>query len=104
MNEEKRAGVSLQEAVENLTVGEVEAIERHYGKDFPDKLSGTNVAASVAWAFERRRLLGHPDRPDWDAMSAWTIKDLNTYFEAESIEVDPEDPETPEGKGDTEPT
>lgn len=96
------AQMALQEALENLTVGEVAAIERHFGRTLDGgKLSGTDLTVAAVWATERRRLLGQPDRPDWRDLDDWTMKQLNAYFEPEAIEVDPSDPETDQGKGDS---
>lgn len=93
--------MSLTEAIESLTVGEVQAIERHYGRTFDGgKLSGTDLTVAVIWALERRGTTGK-DRPDWSAYNDWSMKRVNAYFPEEPIEVDPDAPETEQGKGDT---
>jgi hypothetical protein len=96
MSEDKR--LSLQEAMEMLTVGEVQGIERHYGRSMESgNLSGTDLTAGVVWALERRKFTGK-DKPDWSVFEGWTMKNLNDYFEPEEIEVEPADPETEQGK------
>lgn len=99
--EAQTAAASLAEAMESLTVAEVAAIERHYGGEFGgDGITSTQLTVGVAWALERRRLLGQDSRPDWKDFDGWTLKQLNGYFLPEQLEVDPSDPETAEGKGD----
>jgi hypothetical protein len=95
---------SLQECLEMLTVGEARAIEKHYGKTLDGgELSGTDLTVGVAWAFERRRALAEnlEAMPEWPHFDDWTMKQLNDYFEPEADELDPEEPTTDEGKGDT---
>lgn len=95
---------SLTEAIENLTVGEVGQIERHYGRSLDSgKLSGTDLTVAVVWALERRRGLAAnaPKLPTWGDFQDWTMKRLNAYFPPEEVEVDPNNPETAEGKDDT---
>ena len=102
---------SLTEAIESLTVGEVRVIERHFGNSLDSgKLSGTDLTVAVIWALERRAWMAHettrqgaperrkPDRSDFDS---WSMKRVNAYFSPEAVEVNPEEPETAEGKGDT---
>lgn len=92
---------SLTEAIENLTRGEIAAIERHYGNSIDGgKLSGTDLTAAVVWAYERRGAAGDA-RLSWADLDAWTLKQLNEYFTPEEIETDPAEPETEQGKGDT---
>jgi hypothetical protein len=101
---EHQTDVSLAEAIEGLTVGEVAKIERHYGRSLDGgKLSGTDLTVSVVWALERRRALkdGAPKLPDWKDLEDWTMKQLNSYFPPEAVEVDPASPETAEGKDAT---
>ena len=101
---EDRVEASLTESIEGLTVGEVRAIERHYGRSLDGgQLSGTDLTVAVIWAMERRRALseGQAKLPAWESFDAWTMKQVNGYFAAEAIEPDPADPETEQGKGDT---
>lgn len=96
--------MSLTEAIEGLTVGEVGQIERHYGRSLDSgKLSGTDLTVAVVWALERRRALAAnaPKLPNWADFQDWTMKRLNSYFPPEAVEVDPNAPETAEGKGAT---
>lgn len=97
------SNISLNEALEGLTVGEVRSIERHYGKTLEGgDISGTDLTVGVAWAYERRSALATSvSLPDWGSFDSWTMKQLNGYFSPEEIEVDPDDPETEAGKGDT---
>ena len=95
---------SLTEAIEGLTVGEVRSIESHFGRSLDSgKLSGTDLTVAVVWALERRRGLkdNAPKLPTWGDFDAWTMKRLNGYFPPEAVEVDPNNPETAEGKDDT---
>lgn len=93
--------ISVKEAVEGLTVGEVRVIERHFQKEMND-LSGTEQTVATVWAYERRRTLGTGEgRPDWDDFDNWTMKQLGEYFADEEIELDPSNPETNEGKDDS---
>ena len=92
---------SLAEAMELLTIGEIETIERHYeGKPFPNGLSPMSLTASVIWALERRRALREnaPKLPDWSDVSKWTLSRIGEYFADEELEIDPSEPETDEGK------
>lgn len=93
--------MSLTEAIENLTVGEVRAIETHLGKSLDGgKLSGTDLTTAVVWAYERRNdLKGNSGkRTDWHDLDQYTLKQLGSYFASEEIEIDPAEPETEQGK------
>lgn len=92
--------LSVQEALEIITVAEVHYIENHYGKAM-ESLTGTSLTAGVALVLERRKGQG-PDGKliNWVGIDSWSMKQLNDYFAAEEIEVDPNDPESDEGKGD----
>lgn len=104
-------GMSLEEALENLTVAEVRAVEKHYGKTLDGgQFSGTELTVGVVYAYERRAWLatdvtrqGGPESkiPGWEAFDSWTLKQLNSYFETDAIEVDPTEPETEQGKDDS---
>lgn len=93
--------MSLQEAAENLTVAEVRAIERHYGKSLDSgDISGTDLNVGLIWALERREALAaNSGLPSWDSFDNWTMKELNSYFTPEEEEVIPSEPETESGKG-----
>lgn len=94
--------MSLTEAIESLTVGEVQTIERHYGRTLDGgKLSGTDLTVAVIWALERRRALAEKAAklPDWNAFGDWSMKRVNGYFPEEAVEADPAEPESAEGKG-----
>lgn len=103
--------MSLTEAIESLTVGEVAAIERHFGRSLDGgKLSGTDLTVATVWALERRAWhandttrTGGPEgrKPDWTTFDSWTMKRLNGYFSPDPVEVDPDAPETAAGKGDS---
>lgn len=96
--------MSLTEAIEGLTVGEVGKIESHFGRSLDSgKLSGTDLTVAVVWALERRRALREnaPKLPNWSDLDPWTMRQLNSYFPPEAVEVDPAEPETAEGKDDT---
>lgn len=93
--------ISLKEAMEMLQVGEVRAIERYYGKTFDGgEISGTDLTVAVVWAHERRKAFGDSTlkMPDWIDFDTWTLRQLNGYFEADEVEIDPEDPDTDSGK------
>lgn len=95
---------SLTEAIEGLTVGEVAQIERHFGRSLDSgQLSGTDLTVAVVWSLERRKALAtNAERlPNWKDLDSWTMKRLNAYFPPEAVELDPDTPETPEGKDDT---
>lgn len=98
----KNSGLSLSEAMELLTVGEIQAMERHYERSFESgKLSGTDLTAGVVWALERRNdLKENKTLTNWSDIENWTMKNLDAYFVPEAIEVDPSNPESDEGKGD----
>lgn len=95
---------SLTEAIESLTVGEVAQIERHFGRTLDGGLlSGTDLTVSVVWALERRKALAEnaAKLPVWKDLDDWSMKRLNAYFTPEAVEVDADEPETEQGKGDT---
>jgi hypothetical protein len=92
---------SLSEAMEVLTVGEVQGMERHYGRTLDSgNLSGTDLTAGVVWALERRTGSGK-DKFDWKDVESFTMKALNDYFLPEAVEVDEDSPESDEGKGES---
>lgn len=92
---------SLSEAMEVLTVGEVQGMERHYGRTLDSgSLSGTDLTAGVVWALERRNGSGK-DKFDWKDVEGFTMKALNDYFLPEEVEVDETNPDGDEGKDDS---
>jgi hypothetical protein len=102
---ERQSAWSLQEAAELLTVAEVAAIERHYGGAYGVPISDggirpTSMSAGVAWALERRAdLEAKADKlTSWEDVEGWTLKRLSDYFPDEAVDVDPEAPESAEGK------
>lgn len=105
MTDEK---IPLSEANELLTLGEIDAIERHFGRAYglpvgtDGGMTPMQTTKAVAWAFQRRADLA-ADRPltNWKDIDAWQVKALDGFFAPEPIEVDPDDPETASGKGDS---
>ena len=93
---------SVQDSLEGLTVGEVRAIEKRYGSGL-DKLTGTEMTAGLVWAYERRRHLAGEieSRMEWPDVELWTMRQVNEYFAAEPDDVDDDDPESAEGKDDS---
>lgn len=94
---------SLEESVELLTLGETMAIEGHFGKSIDGGMSAIELTAGVIWAFERRNDLKGTSgkRTDWHDIEAMKLRDLKTYFADEEIDIDPDDPETEQGKDDS---
>lgn len=89
--------ISIKEAMELLTVGEVFAIERHFGKTLDGgQMSAMEVAAGAIYCLERRR--SGPSYT-WAHVEAMPLGDVNTYFRPEEMDADPDDPDSDEGKG-----
>lgn len=90
--------LTVSEAIDLLTIGEVGMIERRHGKNFDD-LSGTMMTASLIWAMERRK----PGvKFNWTDVEAFTFKKVGDYFKPEPVEdIDPDAPVSESGKDDT---
>lgn len=80
---------SVSEGLEGLTVAEVRAAERTYGKSL-DKWSGVETTSALIRAYERRRFLaGDVDvKVDWPDVEAMTMRDVNAYFAPEAEDAD----------------
>lgn len=93
--------LSLQEALESLTVGEVRSIEKNYGGGIND-LTGTELTAGVIRALERRRFhAGEIEtRMEWPDVEQLTMTQLGDYFaKRAAADVNDDEPESAEGKG-----
>lgn len=91
-----QAKITLSEAMDRITAGEVKTIEKIHGKNF-EALSGTSLVAALVWAFERRV---HGKEFTWADVDKMTMGQLNGYFAPE-----PEDTaELTESGNDSAPT
>jgi len=92
--------LTLTEASEMLTIGEIRTIERHYGKHFDgDDLSGNDQLSAVIWAMERRKPRPPESKPySWADVDTMTMKEASNYFAPEPVEADESDPESEAGK------
>lgn len=101
MSTERRSDLTMSEAAEMLTIGEIGLIEKRYGQHFgSDEMSAVSQMAGVIWAFERRRVLGAGGKFAWADVDAMTMKDCNDYFAPEPVEADEADPDSESGKGE----
>ena len=90
---------TMEEAQLLLTLGEANAIQRHYGHEMGQGLYGIELTAGVIWALERRSNLAASEKfVTWDQVEAIPLGDLNDYFIPEQIDVDETTPETESGK------
>lgn len=82
---------SVSESLEGLTVAEVRAAERTFGKSL-DKWSGVETTSALVRAYERRRFLaGEVEvKVDWPDVESLTMAQLNAYFAPEADEADDE--------------
>lgn len=97
--------IPLSEAMEMLTQGEIGLIERrytklygepqHFGGEGDRELSPMATMTGVIWANEKRRL---GKAYDWEQADALTLKECNSYFAPEPIDIDPEEPTSESGK------
>ncbi len=96
-------GMPLQEAIEISTGAEIRAAEKRLGVGLDDDtVTSTDVMVAVAWIHDRRRAFREgQDRPTWEEINEWTLRELRDYFTEEEVEIDPERPETIEGKDDS---
>lgn len=95
--------LTLTEASEMLTIGEIRTIEKHYGRHFDgDDLSGNDQLSAVIWAMERRkpREQGAPVF-SWADVDLMTMKQATNYFAPEPVEADDTEPESEPGKDDS---
>ena len=92
---------TMEEAQLVLTIGEVNAIQRHFGQEIGSGLFGMELVQGVLWALERRECLKHPEAKlvSWADTEALPLGALNDYFKPDEIEADPEAPEGESGKG-----
>lgn len=91
---------SMDEAQEILTLGEANAIQRHYGQEIGKGLYGLELTQGLVWALERREDLreGASKLTSWADMDAVPLAAMNDYFTDAEIEVDPTEPEGEVGK------
>ncbi|GAA3193950.1 hypothetical protein ACFO1B_03845 [Dactylosporangium siamense] len=83
----------LKDAVEELTGFEVIGIEQHYKRDM-ENLGAIRTLVGVVHAYEHRT---NPDIT-WAEVEQRTMRDLNGYFAAPSVE--PDDPAGKDGSGE----
>lgn len=93
--------LSLEEVVESLTGYEEIEIEKQFGDDIEELLENKPRAGLRAAVFiiARRRGAALPAAKD-EAMKL-SMRALNDCFADETIELDPDDPETEQGKDGT---
>lgn len=73
--------LTLSEALDRITAGEVKAIEFQLKTAF-EKLSGTAMTSAVVWALERRK-----GKFTWADVDRMTMGELNGYFAPEPEDV-----------------
>jgi len=94
---------SNEEAQSILTLGEANAIQRHYGQEMSNVpgqgLYGLELAAGIIWALERRGALEAGAKlTSWADVDALPLASLNGYFLEAELEADPTEPEGEQGK------
>jgi len=94
---------TMDEAQSILTLGEANAIQRHYGQEIGQGLYGLELSQGLIWALERREDLkdGAAKLTSWADMDEVTLVSLNDYFIEDEIEVDPAQPVGVVGKDST---
>lgn len=92
-NEKPTVGDTLK----SLTGYDELAIDRAFGKGL-DELNARELARALVFTLERRG--GASDADAKRTALELPMSELDTRFETETEELDEEEPETPEGKGD----
>lgn len=93
---------TMEEAQLVLTIGEVNAVQRHFGQEIGQGLFGMELVSGVIWALERRAALAADEKlVSWAEVDALPLGALNDYFIPDEVEVDPDAPEGESGKGST---
>lgn len=101
---ESKVDVTLQEASELLTVGEVRVLEQHFGGSFgvpvvDGGMRPSDMAAGLVYAYSRRGdLAANRTLTSWADVDKMTLRQLNGYFAPDPIEVDEDAPESDSGK------
>jgi hypothetical protein len=97
--------LTLSEAMEMLTLGEIGLIERHYGRRFgaegDAELAPFEMMGGVIWAFAKRAAIAAGQPYGWADLDKVTMKEANAYFAPEPIEIDETEPESDAGKDDS---
>lgn len=94
--------VTLEDALEDVSLGEIRIAERFFGHTFGGEderaMSAMETLAMGIWSRERRlRPTGGFTLQETDK---YNLKQAKDYF-IEDVEIDPEDPETEGGKDDS---
>lgn len=93
---------TMEEAQLVLTIGEVNAIQRHFGQEIGAGLFGMELVSGVLWALERRAALEANEKlVSWAEVDALPLGNLNDYFRPDEIEADDSAPESESGKDST---
>lgn len=102
--------LTLNEAMESVTGFDEIAIEKHMNYDIytsDDEELGIFRSKPVLMirclVFVMQRRAGQSDVEARQTAMGMSVKDVHEYFTADPEEVDPDAPESPEGKDDTPP-
>ncbi len=87
--------MSIGDAVQELTGFEAIGIEKRFGARLED-LGGIPLVIGLVWAYENRTA-----KRSWGSVEHMTVRDLTGYFAPDPEDVNPEEPDSEAGKGDS---
>ncbi|GAA0978200.1 hypothetical protein ENKNEFLB_02834 [Nocardioides aquaticus] len=93
--------LTVNEYVESLTGYEEDGILKHFGAEVLDLLTTRPIKAGRGLIYVDRKRGGDNDTDAVKAAMSLSMRDVDAYFTPEPVEVDPDEPETPEGKDDS---
>lgn len=89
--------LTVEEMSGSLTGFEEQAIKKNFGVTMNDLgREGTTALRALVFADQRRK--GAKDRDAYNTAMEMPLRDCQAYFAEEETEVDPDDPETDQGK------
>lgn len=93
--------MTAEEFLESLNGFDEIAISQRFGKTVTALANeGDQMTLARALVFVAKRRDGLNDGDSYQACMTLTLREVNEYFAVEPDEAMPEEPETPEGKGD----
>lgn len=94
---------SLEDLLDSITGFEEIAITQAFGRYFAVLIDDATMLARAGIFVLKRREDGVNDAQAKESALAMTMGEVNAYFPDGDDEIDPDEPETPAGEGDSQP-
>ncbi len=98
MNENK---ITAEDMIQSLTGFDEIAIAKHFGHEWGALIETSPVTFTRALVFVQKRRDGENDPDAKNSALSLTLKQVNDFFAEDDPELNPDEPETASGEGDS---